>query len=65
MVEKNRNIFCGVPVVVFRTQIIKGLSHEIRRLKKFRQKFTELDLTKGRGCFLNFLGAPMILKRKK
>ncbi len=35
------------------------------RFKKFWQKFTELDLTKGRGCFLNFLGAPMISKRKK
>jgi hypothetical protein len=26
---------------------------------------TELDLTKGRGWFLNFLGAPMILYCKK
>ncbi len=32
------------------------------RFQKFWQKFTELDLTKGRGWFLNFLGAPMILK---
>jgi hypothetical protein len=35
------------------------------RFKKFRQKFTELGLTKGRGWFLNFLGAPMILKCKR
>jgi hypothetical protein len=35
------------------------------RFKKFQQKFTELDLTKGCGCFLNFLGALMILKYKK
>ncbi len=34
------------------------------RFQKFWQKFTELDLTKGRGWFLNFLGAPMILKCK-
>ncbi len=33
------------------------------RLLKFQQKFT--GLTKGRGWFLNFLGAPMILKCKK
>jgi hypothetical protein len=33
--------------------------------KNFEQKFTELGLTKGRGWFLNFLRAPMILKRKK
>jgi hypothetical protein len=32
---------------------LKGLSHEI--------DFKELDLTKGRGWCLNFLGAPMIL----
>jgi hypothetical protein len=38
---------------------LKGLS------QKCWQKFTELDLTKGRGGFLNFLGAKMILKRKK
>jgi hypothetical protein len=31
------------------------------RLKKFRQKFTELGLAKGNGWFLNFLGAPVIL----
>ncbi len=31
------------------------------RLNKFWQKFTELGLTKGRGWFLHFLGAPMIL----
>ncbi len=35
------------------------------RFQKFWQKFTELGLTKGRGGFLNFLRAPMILKRKK
>jgi hypothetical protein len=32
------------------------------RFQKYWQKFTELGLTKGRGWFLNFLGAPMILK---
>jgi hypothetical protein len=37
----------------------------MREIKKISTKFTELDLTKGRGWFLNFLGAPMILKRKK
>ncbi len=35
------------------------------RLQKFWQKFTELDLTMGRGWFLNFLWASMILKCKK
>jgi hypothetical protein len=46
--------------------LLKGLSlsHEIH-FKNFDKKFTELDLTKGRGCFLNFVGAPIILKRKK
>jgi hypothetical protein len=44
--------------------ILKGLSHEID-LKNFDTNLTELDLTKGRGCFLNFLEAPMILKCKK
>ncbi len=39
---------------------LKGLSHEID-FKKIWQKFTDLDLIKGRGWFLNFLGAPMIL----
>ncbi len=33
------------------------------RFQNFWQKFTELGLTKGRGWFLNFLEAPMILKR--
>jgi hypothetical protein len=42
---------------------LKGLSHEIDS-KNF-DKFTELGLTKGRGWFLNFSGALMILKRKK
>jgi hypothetical protein len=31
------------------------------RFQKFWKQFTELDLTKGRGWFLNFLGAPVIL----
>ncbi len=31
------------------------------RLQNFRQKITELCLIKGRGTFLNFLGAPMFL----
>jgi hypothetical protein len=31
------------------------------RFQKFWLKFTELDLTKGRGWFLNYLWAPMIL----
>ncbi len=35
------------------------------RFQKVWQKFTKLGLTKGRGWFLNFLGAPMILKHKK
>ena len=35
------------------------------RFQKFWLKFKELGLTKGRGWFLNFLGAPMILKCKK
>jgi hypothetical protein len=35
------------------------------RFQKCWQKFTELGLTKERSWFLNFLGAPMILKRKK
>ncbi len=35
------------------------------RFQKFWQKFTELGLTKGRGWFLNFLWASMILKYKK
>ncbi len=35
------------------------------RFQNFWQKFTELGLTKGRGWFLNFLEAPVILKRKK
>ncbi len=35
------------------------------RFQKFYQKFTEPGLTKGRSWFLKFLGAPMILKRKK
>ncbi len=43
---------------------LKGLSHEID-FKTVEKKFTELGLTKGRGWFLNFLEAPMILKRKK
>jgi hypothetical protein len=34
-------------------------------ISKILTKFTELGLTKGRGWFLNFLGAPMILKHKK
>jgi hypothetical protein len=34
------------------------------RFQKFLQKFTEPGLTKGRGWFLNFLGAPMVLLRK-
>jgi hypothetical protein len=38
---------------------LKGLSHEID-FQNF-DKFTELGLTKGRGWFLNFLGASMIL----
>ncbi len=33
--------------------------------KNVGQKFTKLGLTKGRGWFLNFLGAPMILKMQK
>jgi hypothetical protein len=41
---------------------VKGLSRE--RLKKFSQKFTELCLTKGRGWFINFLGAPIIYNAK-
>ncbi len=42
---------------------LKGLSHEIyfKTFDKNLQNF----LTKGRGWFLNFLEAPMILKRKK
>jgi hypothetical protein len=35
------------------------------RFQKFWQQFTELNLTMGRGWFLNFLWASMILKRKK
>jgi hypothetical protein len=42
---------------------LKELSHEIDF--KNLQKFTEPGLTKRRSWFLNFLGAPMILKRKK
>jgi hypothetical protein len=47
-----------VPDVVV-SYALSLLSHEID-LKSF-DKFTELGLTKGRGWFLNFLGAPMIL----
>ncbi len=36
----------------------------MRWISKMLKKFTELGLTKGRGWFLNFLRAPMILKRK-
>ncbi len=35
------------------------------RFQKFWQKFTELGLIEGRSWFLNFLGAPIILKHKK
>ncbi len=52
---KNRDIF--VPT-------LKG-TVSWDRFQTFWQKFTELGLTKGRGRWLNFLGAPMILKHKK
>ncbi len=45
------------------SHLLKGLSHEID-FKNF-DKNTELGLTKRRGWFLNFLGAPMIFKCKK
>ncbi len=35
------------------------------RFQKFWQKLTELNLTMGRGWFLNFLWASMILKHQK
>jgi hypothetical protein len=44
-------------------KVLKGLSHEID-FKNFDKNLV-LNLTKGRGWFLNFLRAPMILKRKK
>jgi hypothetical protein len=53
-----RNLGCYLAIFT-----LKGLSHEID-FKNF-DKITELGLTKGRGWFFNFLGAPMILNRKK
>ncbi len=42
---------------------LKGLSHEID-FKNVEKKFTELGLNKGRGRFLNFPEAPLILNDK-
>jgi hypothetical protein len=50
----------GAVCVLLRIWPLKGLSHEID-FKNLDKKFTELGLTKGRGWFLNFLGASMIL----
>ncbi len=48
--------------ILFVQEPLKGLSHEID-FKTFDKNL--LGLTKGRGWFLNFLQAPMILKCKK
>ncbi len=51
--------FGGSGDCVMEKVYLKGLSNEID-LKNF-DKFTELGLSKGRGWFLNFMGAPMIV----
>ncbi len=48
-----------VSLLVIQNYFIKGQSHGIDF--KILTKFTELELTKGRGWILKYLGAPMIL----
>ncbi len=60
-------LWCHNPHYTARCSKPRGFKGTVSwdRFQKFWQKFTELGLTKGRGWFLNFLWAQMILQSKK